>query len=606
MKNFISGLSWKSLKGKMLSVFLVTALLPSVLLILFSYLNTSGIVRENVEELMRANLAQTQSSLDVWVGSYEDILYQIYMNDDIVDMVDNINQNKEIAVTTGQLRRTLRGMFYTKEHIKCITIITESGQIVFYDLLTGSSTKTSWMGNMEMSSREIYDYISEDNETSILPTRQAGVYASKRYYLFHLGHRIIDYQNVDKPLGVVIVSVDETMLQEMCASDDNENSYKFMVDKEGKLFSGPDKELLGKRIINWSGDTQERKAQYEEFLQKNKGDRFRQAAVNLRYDEAFGVDIVQVSNQEELHTRLDNQQRIMLLVLGVTALVLLLLIITMTRNLMGSINRLVGTMKAAQGGRLSVRTTIDPQTPTEIQIIENQFNQMMGELERAAVKEKEAGEKQRKAEIAALEAQINPHFLYNTLDTINWMAIDRDQYEISNSITSLAGILRYGIDNSNGEVRVSREMEWLKQYLFLQQTRLKNTFACEIYADSEVLDWRIHKLLFQPFVENAIYHGFKAVKETYILKVRLEPVDDKLRILIWDNGTGISQDMVDMINRGIYPESQEKSCIGMENAITRIKMYYGDKASVEIESRLGEYTRVCIFIPKILGGEGRI
>lgn len=111
----------------------------------------------------------------------------------------------------------------------------------------------------------------------------------------------------------------------------------------------------------------------------------------------LGWILVQVSNQEELHTRLDNQQRIMLLVLGVTALVLLLLIITMTRNLMGSINRLVGTMKAAQGGRLSVRTTIDPQTPTEIQIIENQFNQMMGELERAAVKEKEAGGEAKKS-----------------------------------------------------------------------------------------------------------------------------------------------------------------------------------------------------------------
>jgi two-component system sensor histidine kinase YesM len=600
VKNFISGLSWKSLKGKMLSVFLLTALLPSVLLILFSYLNTSRIVRENVEDLMKANLAQTQSSLEVWVDSYEDILYQIYMNDDIVDMVDNINQSREIAVTTGQLRRTLRGMFYTKEHIKCITILTESGQTVFYDLLTGSSTKTSWMGNMGMSRQEIYDFISKDNETSIIPTRQAGTYASKDYYLFHLGHRIIDYQNVDKPLGVVVVSVDEMMLEEMCASDNSENNYKFMVGRDGKLFSGPDKELLGKKIISWSEDMQERKSRYESFLRETKGSQSWQAAIDLVYDDEFGVDIVQVSDQKELQTRLDNQQRIMLLVLGITALILLLLIITMTRNLMGSINRLVGTMKAAQGGRLSVRTIIDRRTPTEIQIIENQFNQMMDELEQAAVKEKEAGEKQRRAEIAALEAQINPHFLYNTLDTINWMAIDRDEYEISNSITSLAGILRYGIDNSNGEVKVSREMEWLKQYLFLQQTRLKNTFACEVHADPEVLDWKIHKLLFQPFVENAIYHGFKVEKETYILKVSLEPAEGKLRILIWDNGAGMPRDMVDRINRGIYPESRERSCIGMENAITRIKMYYGDKASVEIDSKLGEYTGVSIFIPKIL------
>ena len=117
---------------------------------------------------------------------------------------------------------------------------------------------------------------------------------------------------------------------------------------------------------------------------------------------------------------------------------------------------------------------------------------MMDELESSIKKEKEAYERQRNAEIAALEAQINPHFLYNTLDTINWMAIDRDEFEISNSITSLAAILRYGIDDSNAEVKIGREIEWLKQYLFLQQTRLKNAFECEINVSPEVVDWIIH------------------------------------------------------------------------------------------------------------------
>jgi len=137
--------------------------------------------------------------------------------------------------------------------------------------------------------------------------------------------------------------------------------------------------------------------------------------------------------------------------------------------------------------------------------------------------EKDAIDSQRRAEIAALEAQINPHFLYNTLDTINWIAIDNDEYEISNAITSLAAILRYGIDNSNADVRVSREAEWLKQYLFLQQIRLKNTFQCEIHVSQEVMDWKIHKLLFQPFVENSLYHGFQVEKDVYILRVEIEP-----------------------------------------------------------------------------------
>lgn len=600
MKKFISMFSWSSLKGKILTAFIITAVIPSFVLILLSYINTTFVVKDNVQELMQSNLQQTKSSLDVWMDSYEDILFQIYTGDEIVDMVDKINKGEDITVVSGRLRRTLWGMFFTKAHVKCITVITESGEVIFYDLLTGSLTRTSWMGSIGMNQDEIYDYFSADNTTRVIQTRKAGVFAADTYYLFHLGHRIIDYQNVNKQMGVVIVSIDEAMIQEICGNDSGSN-FKFMVDTKGEMASCTNQELLGTKVIEWSDNIEERKQAYQRFLEESRLSNFEQGTVEVIYDDKFGVDIVNVSSQQELISRLNTQQRIMMLVSGLTVFLLLVLIFTMTKNLMGSINRLVKTMKMAEAGKLSVRTEIDKKTPMEIQIIENQFNQMMDELESSLQKEKMANEWQRKAEIAALEAQINPHFLYNTLDTINWMAIDRDEYEISNSITSLAAILRYGIDHSNEEVELSREVEWLKQYLFLQQIRLKNTFECDINVAQEVLDWKIHKLLFQPFVENAIFHGFKVGKEVHILRIHIEQESDRLLIRIWDNGTGIPKELVEMINSGQYPKTEDKNCIGMENAITRIKMYYGETASVWVESILGEHTDIQISIPKTVG-----
>ncbi len=600
MKKMISVFSGSSLKGKILAAFIITAVIPSFILIFFSYINTSKIVRDNAEELMHSSLLQSRNSLDVWTDSYEDILFQIYMNDDIVDIVDDINQGNDVTAAAGQLRRTLRGLFYTKEYIKCITVITDSGRVVFYDLLTGSATKTSWMGSVGMSQEEIYELLSSDNATHIIPTKRAGVYAADTYYLFHLGHRIIDYQNVDKQIGVVLVSVDEAMLQEICGTSDSQNQFNFMVDTDRNMISCYNRDFLGTKVIEWSDDIEERKQAYWDFLEHNGLTEFSSGMVEVIFDEKFGADIVNVSSQKNLIERLNAQQRIMLFVMGLTVLVLFILIAKMTRKLMSSINHLVKTMKIAEQGQLSVRTVIDKKTPTEIRIIETQFNQMMDKLEHSIEKEKEANERQRRAEIAALEAQINPHFLYNTLDTINWMAIDKDQYEISNSITSLAAILRYGIDNSNTEVKISREVEWLKQYLFLQQTRLKNSFECEINVSQEVLDWKIHKLLFQPFIENAIFHGFKTKKGVHVLKVDIKPDSDRLMIQIWDNGKGMEEQLVDMINSGIYPKSVDRNCIGMENAITRIQMYYGDLASVRVESRVGEYTSIHVYLPKVL------
>ena len=152
MQKIVCRFSCASLKGKILAAFIITSVLPTFVLLFFSYVNTSHIVRDHAKELMRANLVQIKSSLDVWTDSYEDILFQIYTNDDIVDLVEDINQENDTAAAAGKPRSILRGMFYTKEHIKCITVITDSGHVVFYDLPTGSVTKTSWMADTEYAS----------------------------------------------------------------------------------------------------------------------------------------------------------------------------------------------------------------------------------------------------------------------------------------------------------------------------------------------------------------------------------------------------------------------------------------------------------------------
>ena len=111
-------------------------------------------------------------------------------------------------------------------------------------------------------------------------------------------------------------------------------------------------------------------------------------------------------------------------------------------------------------------------------------------------------------------------------------------------ISTLASILRYGITNSNGVVRIREEVEWLKQYIFLQQTKLKNTFNCHINVEPEVMSLSIHKLLLQPFVENAILHGFEGVDREHSLTVEMMQEEDRIRISIEDNGCGMAEEMV--------------------------------------------------------------
>lgn len=587
-----------SLRVYLILAFFITSIIPTVLINLFSYYNTSGIVRDNMQELSHINLEQTRSSLDVWLESYEDILFQIYTDDDIVDLIEKINQGEDVSVCKNQLRRTLHGLFYTKEYIKSISVLTENGTLVFYDLLTGSSTENSWLDRMDISRDELYDTVSADNVTHVLSTQEANEFGGAAHYLFHLGHRIIDYRKVEKRLGIVVVSIDERMLAAVCNSEgDANNSYNFIVDGAGKMVSHPNQELLTTQVIEGGVDKENRKALYEDFVKKGKHHGGVHMVVDFVHDDVFGWDLVNVSSQEEVVMRLERQQQITMTVMSVALVTLVLIIIVLIRRLTGSLQNLAGVMKQAGKGELSARVEIRKSMPAEVETIATEFNCMLERLAGSIEKEREAQARQKDAEITALEAQMNPHFLYNTLDTINWMAIDRDEYEISNSINALANILRYGIDNSNGIVTVRQEYEWLRKYLFLQQTRLKNTFQCELHVEPEVMDCQIHKLLLQPFVENAILHGFEGVKRTHFLSVNISGAEKKLKIIIYDNGRGIPEELVEEMNHGNFPKSSEKNHIGMENAITRIGMYYGGAGRVTIESRQDEYTRILIEIP---------
>ncbi len=578
----------KSIKTRLIMAFVVTSFLPIALVNIVAYYNTSRLVRQNVESMTNANLEQIRMCLDVWLGSYEDILYQVYTDDNIVELVNKINAGEDVASNKQMLRRALRGMVYTKDYVKFISVMTDSGELVFYNQLTSATTRTSWMDSISMSQEELYRAISADNKSHMIPTGDQVVFGSNSCYLFHIGRRIIDYRDVDKRCGIVLVSIDERLLEEICAT--TENGLNFIVDSEGTLISCAGSGRVGTTVYQKGAGEDERKSVYRQIA--GETGLFGETALSVYSvrDGSTGWEIVRVTGQEELIQALRQQQQLRVFIIVLSLCTVMTIMFSQVTKMTGSIKRVVETMRKAGKGDLNIHVDKDPTRPTEIEVIAEEFNFMMDKL-------KESTQKQKDAEIAALEAQINPHFLYNTLDTINWMAIDRDEYEISNMIATLAGILRYGISDSNGIVRIKDEVDWLKQYIFLQQTKLKNSFECHINVEPEIMGFPIHKLLLQPFIENAILHGFEGIDRTHKLQMDMGREGDRIVIRIQDNGCGMPAEMVREMNAGIFKKTDNKNHIGMENAITRIHMYYGGSAEVKIESRIGQGTTVRIRIP---------
>lgn len=211
------------------------------------------------------------------------------------------------------------------------------------------------------------------------------------------------------------------------------------------------------------------------------------------------------------------------------------------------------------------------------------------------VKEQEL---KRKTELDALQAQINPHFLYNTLDSIVWM-VEGERYEGAvTMVTALARFFRISLSKGKNVISLKDELEHVSNYLTIQNIRYKNKFSYRIQAEDDVLDLACIKLVVQPLVENAIYHGMEYMDGDGEIDIKAYSENDEAIIEVKDNGLGMTEDIVESLLEKVHA-SKKGSGVGLRNVNERIKLYFGPTYGLEINSEPDEGTSIKIHIPII-------
>ena len=209
-------------------------------------------------------------------------------------------------------------------------------------------------------------------------------------------------------------------------------------------------------------------------------------------------------------------------------------------------------------------------------------------------------ESKRKSEFDTLQSQINPHFLYNTLDIIVWMIENEKKTDAVRVVTALARFFRISLSRGKSIITVKDELEHVRNYLMIQQMRFKNKFTYEIDADEDVLELASLKLMLQPMVENAIYHGMEFMDGDGVIQIRVWREGDDLYLRVRDNGLGMTKEQVENLfkDSGHVP-SRRGSGIGVRNVNERVHLYFGDAYGLRIESEPDEGTDVIIHLPAV-------
>ncbi|CAH0438674.1 Putative sensor histidine kinase [Clostridium neonatale] len=224
---------------------------------------------------------------------------------------------------------------------------------------------------------------------------------------------------------------------------------------------------------------------------------------------------------------------------------------------------------------------------------------MLDQIEELISSEYEAKLSLNKAEYAALQAQINPHFLYNTLDTMGSIASIQNCDNVSNMCHSLSNIFRYSLDIKNPYSTISKEILHLKNYIFLMNVRMNGEVEYYFDIDDRVLDYSLPKISIQPLVENALKHGLKNKRGEKKIYIRAHESNDVLQIIVEDNGVGMDSVMMNKklkdSKKDIFNDS---SSIGLININSRMKILYGDRFGLFIESNKDKGSRIILTTPK--------
>ena len=265
------------------------------------------------------------------------------------------------------------------------------------------------------------------------------------------------------------------------------------------------------------------------------------------------------------------------------------------------IKSLDGSVREIESGNLNVE--IVPSGSYEVEHLGKSIKNMLGRIKVLMSDLVAEHNAKRKSEFDTLQSQINPHFLYNTLDIIVWMIENENSDKAVNIVTALAKFFRISLSKGKNIITVKDEVEHVRNYLMIQNMRFKNRFEYSIDVDEEVLSYSSLKLMLQPLVENAIYHGMEFMDGDGEIDVKVFKEDDSLYFTITDNGLGMSEDMVETLLSKDFVSSKKGSGIGVKNVNERIKLYFGSEYGLKVESEPDEGTKITIHLPAVVYGE---
>ena len=587
---------FKSVRATMLCLFALLIVVTMLIFLLISVDYTKKTVLENSTDYTSRLVRQVNRDIDSYIDYMENISSMIIQGGDVQKYLFRDMPKLDAQEVYSRIVTQFNTVVETRQDISNIAVVTPRRDYIIND---GTDTLNE---NVDLQEVEWYKEALEGEGRILTSSHVQHVIRNNYKWVVTLSKGIKNPKTGENE-AVFFIDLNYKLLKDLCENNSlATNSYVFIMDGSGKIIYHPKQQLL------YNGLTRERTEEVlgfdhdGYFIAEGSGtDDGKLYTVSV--SEKTGWRVVGVADISELMKNKKETESLYMLTAAILLCVAMLLAIFFATAITRPIKELKESMEEVEKGNFeNTDVTVGP--GSEIDSLGNSFNLMTARIRQLMEQNTYEQEEKRKSELKALRSQINPHFLYNTLDSIIWMAEGGKNKEVVRMTSALARLLRRSISNDNERIPLQKEVDYAGSYLTIQKMRYKDKLEYEIEVAEDIKKEEIINLILQPLVENAIYHGIKYKGSKGLIRIVGYGEGDHIVLKVIDNGIGMDEAAL----KGIFDKSRASegnNGVGVHNVQTRIRLYYGAEYGLHFESTLGEGTTVTIIIPRNFREEER-
>jgi len=580
-----------SMRLFLLFVFSMTAIL--LLIGVLVYNRTIAQYHQKLNEITQKNVSQTDALFDLLLRGYDSLSKSISSNMDMIRLLQEKPDNPAIDfINERTITNMIGAIYYSREDLIGIHVMNFAGKIYNYgnamSAVDPDYAKAGWFGRIQAAAGKM-SWIGVSPRSVIDRAETRPVFA--------FGRLIYDL-NEHTPIGVVLIEVDpQSILDAMANLKLSDHTQIYVQSSQGVILAST--EANATDIPQPLRDLPVPVSDQDIVTQDV--DRHLVIASKLPFG---GWTIVSRTPNADLNAELNQTKRFLFIAVAVLIAVSALIASLVARTISSPLKRMIREMKKVESGDFN--GMLDVSSYKEINQLSSSFNRMVNRISELIERVKISSVSEKNAELLALQSQVNPHFLYNTLDMIYWMMDDKGDDRLGEVILALSNLFRYSSHWEEGmAVTLREELEQIGHYLTIILTRLGNRLKVDIDIDPRWMDIKLPKMTLQPLIENAVKHGLEPLNRPGTLRLFAERQGANLRLVVRDNGVGMTERQLGELMRFVRsgkPQGSVRTGIGLQNLNRRWQHMYGDAYSLEMESAPDQGTSVVLTLPLPIEG----